>query len=69
VVLFYKSKYLYLRKFYGPFHAKCIYLLDRARICYKFLAYSVLARLSSSDRVRAKRSHYAHAWNDTRLPL
>ena len=69
VVLFYKSKYLYLRKFYGPFHAKCIYLLDRARICYKFLAYSILARLSSSDRVTAKRRHYAHAWNNTRSPL
>jgi len=68
-VLFYKGKYLYLKKFYGPVHAKCIYLLDRARISYKLLTYSILAWFSSSDRISAKRRHYAHARTSARLPF
>ena len=69
VVLFYEAKYLYLKKFYGPKHAKCIYRLDRARISYKFAVYSILARFDSSGRVSAKQRHYAHARKSTRLPL
>jgi len=67
VVLFYEGKYLYLRKFYGPMHAKCIYWLDRVRIFYKFALYSILTRLSSSGRVSAKQRHYAHARKSARL--
>jgi N-acetylglucosaminyl-diphospho-decaprenol L-rhamnosyltransferase len=68
VALFYNGKYLYLKKFYGPIHARCIYLLDRARISYKLAVYSILAWFSSSDRVRSKQSHYRHARSNTRFP-
>jgi len=64
---FYKSKYLYLKKFYGPFHARAICWIDRARILRKLLVYSVLSKLFPSERVRHKRRHYQHAWNASRL--
>jgi len=68
VTLFYSGKYLYLKKFYGTFHARCIYFLDRLRILYKSALYSVLARLSSSDRIRSKQRHYSYARTSTRFP-
>lgn len=69
VSLFYKSKYLYLNKFYGPFHAKAVCWLDRVRILRKWLLYSVLLRLFPSERMRHKQRHYRHAWKASRLQL
>jgi len=67
VSIFYKSKYLYLKKFYGPLHARVVRWIDRARILRKWLLYSALSRLFPSDRMRHKRRHYHHAWNASRL--
>ena len=64
---FYESKYLYLRKFYGPFHARAIYFQDRARILRKWLFYSLVALMTRSERVKFKRRHYKIAWNAARL--
>ena len=66
VSLFYKSKYLYLRKFYGSFHARAVHLLDRLRIFRKWLFYSALLPVISSDRVKSKQSHYKIAWKTVR---
>jgi N-acetylglucosaminyl-diphospho-decaprenol L-rhamnosyltransferase len=67
VKLFYESKYLYLKKFYGPVHAKGIYSLDRARILRRWSFYSLLARLGASERIDSKRRYYEIAWNSVRL--
>jgi GT2 family glycosyltransferase len=64
---FYESKYLYLRKFYGPFHARAIYFLDRVRILRKWLFYSLFSLVTSSERVKFKRRHYKVAWDAARL--
>jgi N-acetylglucosaminyl-diphospho-decaprenol L-rhamnosyltransferase len=69
VALFYNGKYLYLKKFYGPFHARCIYFLDRLRISYKVATYSIVAWFSTSERIRSKQRHYAHARKNARFPL
>lgn len=58
VSYFYESKHLYLTKFYGPFHARAIRLLDRARIFRKWLFYSALSLVAPSERIRSKRRHY-----------
>jgi N-acetylglucosaminyl-diphospho-decaprenol L-rhamnosyltransferase len=63
VSLFYRSKYLYLRKFYGPLHARAIYLLDRLRILRKLLFYSLLSLLVGSERIKSKQRHYKVAWS------
>ena len=67
VSVFYRSKYLYLKKFYGPFHARAIGLVDRARILRKWFTYSLLSKLLGSQRLRHKQRHYHHAWNASRL--
>lgn len=67
VSLFYKSKYLYLKKFYGSFHAGAICWMDRARILRKWSLYSMLSRVFPSERVRHKQRHYHHAWKASRL--
>jgi N-acetylglucosaminyl-diphospho-decaprenol L-rhamnosyltransferase len=64
---FYKSKYLYVQKFYGPFHARAIYLMDRARIFRKWYCYSLFSLVSGSDRIRSKQRYYKTAWNTARL--
>jgi N-acetylglucosaminyl-diphospho-decaprenol L-rhamnosyltransferase len=64
---FYESKYLYLRKFYGPFHAHAIYFLDRARILRKWLFYSLFSLVTRSERVKFKQRHYKIAWGAARL--
>lgn len=66
VSLFYKSKYLYLQKFYGSFHARSVQLLDRLRIFRKWLVYSALLPLVPSDRIKSKQSHYKIAWKTLR---
>jgi len=66
VSLFYKSKYLYLKKFHGPFHARVICWIDRARILRKWCIYSALSKLFPSERTRHKQRHYRHAWNASR---
>jgi N-acetylglucosaminyl-diphospho-decaprenol L-rhamnosyltransferase len=63
VSLFYKSKYLYLGKFYGPFHAKAICFLDRLRILRKLLFYSLLSVIVGSERIKSKQRRYKVAWS------
>jgi GT2 family glycosyltransferase len=63
VSLFYKSKYLYLRKFYGPLHANAIRFLDRWRILRKLLFYSLLSLVVASERIKSKQRHYKLAWS------
>jgi N-acetylglucosaminyl-diphospho-decaprenol L-rhamnosyltransferase len=64
---FYDSKYLYLRKFYGPLHARAVYLMDRARILRKWMFYSLFSLVSASERVKSKQRHYKIAWETARL--
>jgi N-acetylglucosaminyl-diphospho-decaprenol L-rhamnosyltransferase len=64
---FYESKYLYLKKFYGPFHARAIYFLDRARILRKWSVYSLFSRLTASERIKEKQRYYKIAWDTARL--
>jgi GT2 family glycosyltransferase len=66
VSAFYESKYLYLQKFYGPFHARAVCLLDRARILRKWLFYLLYSLFSSSERIKSKLHYYKLAWNTTR---
>jgi N-acetylglucosaminyl-diphospho-decaprenol L-rhamnosyltransferase len=63
VPFFYSSKYLYLKKFYGPVHAEAVYLLDRMRILRKLLFYSLLSPVTASERIKSKQRHYKVAWN------
>jgi N-acetylglucosaminyl-diphospho-decaprenol L-rhamnosyltransferase len=65
--LFYKSRYLYLRKFYGPRHANAVYWMDRARILRKWALYSALSKLGASERINSKRRYYKVAWQSSRL--
>ena len=67
IASFYESKYLYLKKFYGPLHAKAIYFVDRARILRKWSLYSLFSRLSASERIKAKQKYYKIAWDTSRL--
>ena len=67
VSLFYDGKYLYLKKFYGPLHAKAIYFLDRARILRKWSLYSLFSLVSTSERIKSKQRYYKMAWNTARL--
>jgi len=64
---FYESRNLYLRKFYGPLHAKAIYFLDRARILRKWSLYSLFSRLTASERIKSKQRYYKLAWDTARL--
>jgi GT2 family glycosyltransferase len=66
VSLFYANKYLYLKKFYSPLHAKAVYVLDRARILQKWIFYSLISLLTASERMRSKQRHYRMAWNKDR---
>jgi N-acetylglucosaminyl-diphospho-decaprenol L-rhamnosyltransferase len=63
VVAFYESKYLYVRKFYGSFHARMVRFVDRARIFRKRVFYSLFGQLIPSERMKAKRRYYEAAWN------
>jgi len=67
VSFFYESKYLYLRKFYGSFHANVIYFLDRARILRKWLFYSLFSLVTASERIKFKQRYYKIAWETARL--
>jgi GT2 family glycosyltransferase len=67
VSFFYDSKYLYLRKFYGPLHARSIYFMDRARILRKWSLYSLFSLVTASERVKFKQRYYKMAWNAARL--
>lgn len=69
ISFFFEGRYLYLRKFYGLFHARAIYFLDRARILRKFLLYFFLALFTSSERVKSKLRRYQLAWSSERRPL
>jgi N-acetylglucosaminyl-diphospho-decaprenol L-rhamnosyltransferase len=63
---FYDTKYLYLKKFYGPFHARAVYFVDRARISRKRIFYSLIAPLIPSERIKSKERYYKAAWNTIR---
>jgi N-acetylglucosaminyl-diphospho-decaprenol L-rhamnosyltransferase len=67
ISFFYESKYLYLRKFYGPFHAKAVYFMDRTRILRKWLLYSLLSLVNASERIKSKQRYYKVAWDMARL--
>ena len=67
ISFFYQNKYLYLRKFYGPFHSRAVYFLDRARIFRKRALYSLLTRVTASERVKSKHDYYKIAWDTGRL--
>ncbi len=67
ISFFYESKYLYLKKFYGPFHAKAVYFLDRARILRKWIFYSLFTLVSASERIKSKQRYYKIAWDTARL--
>src|SRR6266446_4455600 len=64
---FYESRNLYLKKFYGPLHARAIYFLDRARILQKWSLYSLFSRLTASERIKSKQRYYKLAWDTARL--
>ncbi len=64
---FYESRNLYLKKFYGPLHARVIYFLDRARILRKWSLYSLFSRLTASERIKSKQRYYKLAWDTARL--
>jgi N-acetylglucosaminyl-diphospho-decaprenol L-rhamnosyltransferase len=59
---FYESKYLYVRKFYGSFHARMARFVDRARIFRKRLFYALLGELFPSERMKSKWRYYEAAW-------
>jgi N-acetylglucosaminyl-diphospho-decaprenol L-rhamnosyltransferase len=67
VSFFYESKYLYLKKFYGPLHARAVYLVDRARILRKWSLYSLYALVTASEQIKSKQRYYKMAWNAARL--
>lgn len=67
VAFFYESRYLYLKKFYGAFHARAVYWLDRGRIFRKWLFYSAFSLLAPSKRLEFKRQHYKVARQAVRL--
>lgn len=64
---FYESRNLYLKKFYGPLHARMIYFLDRARILRKLSLYSLFSRITASERIKSKQRYYKLAWDTARL--
>jgi N-acetylglucosaminyl-diphospho-decaprenol L-rhamnosyltransferase len=63
---FFDTKYLYLKKFYGPFHARAVYFVDCARIFRKWIFYSLIASLIPSERIKSKERYYKAAWNTIR---
>jgi N-acetylglucosaminyl-diphospho-decaprenol L-rhamnosyltransferase len=67
IASFYDGKYLYLKKFYGPLHARAIYFLDRARILRKWSFYSLFSLLAPSERIKSKQRYYKIAWDTARL--
>jgi GT2 family glycosyltransferase len=64
---FYEGRYLYLKKFYGPIHAKGIRFVDRVRIFRKWSLYSLFSLVSTSERIESKRLYYKIAWDTARL--
>lgn len=65
--IFRDTRYLYLKKLYGPFHARAIYLMDRARILRKWSMYFLYSLVTASERIKFKQSYYKMAWNTSRL--
>ena len=67
IALFYASKYLYLRKFYGPVHASAVRFLDRLRIVRKMYFYRLLDSVGHSEKAKSKRRYYEVAWKSKSL--
>jgi hypothetical protein len=59
---FYESKYLYVRKFYGAFHARMVQFVDRTRIFRKRCFYSLAGLVVPSERMKSKKRYYEAAW-------
>jgi hypothetical protein len=57
--LFYNSKYLYLRKFYGPAHTRNIYRIDLIKARMKAVRYRLLAAVCPMRRLQAKKALYS----------
>jgi GT2 family glycosyltransferase len=57
--MFYKSKWLYLRKHYGKGFASTIKYIDQFRLRSKHLKYILLALVVPSKRVLEKKCYYA----------
>ena len=57
-IQYYRSKYLYVRKHYGPRHAAMLQALDRFRIRRKVLSYCLLKAISRSETIRGKLELY-----------
>ena len=66
VSIYNDTKYLYLKKFFGPLHAKAIYFLDRARLLRKWAMYSLFSLVSASERIKFKQHYYKSAWDTAR---
>lgn len=62
---FYRSRYRYVRKFYGEAHERSVRFFDRLRIGRKLAVYSLLAVVGRSERIEAKKSRYKMAWEAT----
>jgi N-acetylglucosaminyl-diphospho-decaprenol L-rhamnosyltransferase len=58
-IQFYRSKYLYVRKQFGPRHAYVLQTLDPLRIWRKILAYRLLKAVFPSKRTVAKLELYS----------
>jgi len=61
--VFYRSKYLYLTKHYGPSFARFMAGLDRFRLFTKLVKYSCLALIFPSEQITRKRAFYASMRN------
>jgi N-acetylglucosaminyl-diphospho-decaprenol L-rhamnosyltransferase len=60
---FYASKYLYLTKFYGSWHARMVRFLDGARVLRKLWWYSMFSLVRASEQIKVKQRYYKMAWN------
>lgn len=58
--LFYTSRYRYLKKHYGVFHAKCVFRQDVIRVIAKLLFYRCANLFSTHDKIRFKLESYRH---------
>ncbi|HTZ17985.1 MAG TPA: glycosyltransferase family 2 protein [Dissulfurispiraceae bacterium] len=62
--LFYESKYLYVRKHFGPCHLRYIYYLDLVKVNMKFLKYKFVTLFHSTPKVLQKNNFYRELSNN-----
>lgn len=56
--LFYKSKYLYIKKHYGQAHSRNIHRIDFLKATLKAYIYKVLTLVCPTERVKSKFNYY-----------